>query len=127
MRPRLQMTTNGSGHSEEKGRSVPVDTCHGVATTPQTCPLSCDYRQWRCSCGPPARALSAEAHALARHLGLSGRRSVVLVVGCGNALVLTALGQGPVTQATWSAAAAALILLGVLGWFSWSAWRDQDS
>lgn len=58
---------------------------------------------------------------------LSGRRSVVLVVGCGNALVLTAPGQGPVPQATWSAAAAGLLLLGVLGWFGWSAWQDQDS
>ena len=68
---------------------------------------------------------SAEAHGLARRLGLSGRRSVVLVVGCGNALVLMAPGQGPVPQATWSAAAAGLLLLGVLGWFGWSAWRDQ--
>lgn len=70
---------------------------------------------------------TAEAHGLAQRLGLSGRRSVILVVGCGNALVLTALGQGPVPQATWSTAAAALLLLGVLRWLGWSAWRDQNA
>lgn len=75
------------------------------------------------------RALSPTnaAHALARSLGLAGRRSVFLVVGCGNALLLTALGQFPVPQATWSAAAAALLLLGVLGAFGWSAWQHGHS
>lgn len=67
-----------------------------------------------------------EAHQLARGLGLSGRRSVFLVIGCGNALLLTAPGQFPVPRASWSAAAAALLLLGVLGAFGWSAWRQQD-
>ena len=69
---------------------------------------------------------TAQAHGLARRLGLSGRRSVILVMGCGNALLLTAPGQGPVLQATWSAAAAALLLLGVLGWFGWSAWSQKS-
>ncbi|TDE85056.1 hypothetical protein [Deinococcus sp. S9] len=72
------------------------------------------------------RALSPtpEAHQLARGLGLAGRRSVFLVIGCGNALLLTAPGQFPVPQASWSAAA--LLLLGVLGACGWSAWRQQD-